>query len=292
MTQTHKVTDSASSKNQIRFIVTGFGPFKGISDNPTQHIVHELIEYLRTHNSHVPSRVPLHTITRVLLLETSVKSVESTLTRIHEEVHRPGNAEYLNTTTVLLHLGVNYKGTYFQLERCAYNEATFRVPDEQGYQPSQQCISQNCAMATCLTTRIDIASLIKQVNQFDSTNNMVANQSNERSTTQFMSRETSSTALNHITPSSKQQEAATENVIEPSEALHAIESTDPGRFVCNYTYFYSLDKFQSHSKTSSASYSLFLHVPPFSISSKDSQLEFVAHVMTCIYEQLSGQVMW
>lgn len=260
-------------QSRIEFIVTGFGPFQGVRNNPTQLIVGELVDYLKAHRS--IGVACLSPRIRVHRLETSVQSVVATLNQIYEEMEAT-NAEQSNKSTiVLLHLGVNYQGTDFQLERCAYNDATFRVPDEQGYQPQQVCIANHCELGTCLTTRLDLADLAGYVN---------ANCMIEPTRVESISAEPFIASCDVI------YHRESSGMLQPARA---IESIDPGRFVCNYTYFYSLDKFQSHnqrndaSSTSNSCFSLFVHVPPFQVAPKEAQLEVVAQIMAGINEQLS-----
>ncbi|KAI2491435.1 Pyroglutamyl peptidase [Fragilaria crotonensis] len=60
-----------------------------------------------------------------------------------------------------------------------------------------------------------------------------------------------------------------------------VVSTDPGRFVCNYTYYCSLSKFHDCDDV----YTLFLHVPPFSVVPEAEQLQVVLHLMDTIRRQ-------
>jgi pyrrolidone-carboxylate peptidase len=55
-------------------------------------------------------------------------------------------------------------------------------------------------------------------------------------------------------------------------------STDPGRFVCNYTYCYSMHHVRRPC--------LFLHVPKFEVVSKEVQLEYVACLLQKMVEQV------
>ena len=59
-------------------------------------------------------------------------------------------------------------------------------------------------------------------------------------------------------------------------------SSDPGRFVCNYTYFLSL----SHCTGKDKVLSLFVHVPPFEVLQEDTQLQFLEDLMTSIQIQI------
>jgi hypothetical protein len=60
-----------------------------------------------------------------------------------------------------LHLGVDTRGDHFKLERQAANEATFRVPDEAGWQPSRQLVDDHPGLAldTRLLTDLDVDGL-------------------------------------------------------------------------------------------------------------------------------------
>lgn len=207
---------SSSSSNDVSFVVTGFGPFRNAKDNPTTVISRKLKDYVK--NSDLDLQ-----ITSTLVIETSAEAAQHETDRLKEQfVAKEGN-------TVLLHLGVNFRGTHFQLEQCAYNEAHFRIPDEKGYQPRNKKVIDGCDLT--LTTRLDVERLQKDI--------------------------------------------GLESVVV---------STDPGRFVCNYTYYCSLSKLQ---EGEGSVYSLFLHVPPFSTIPEEEQLRVVTLVMKAIREQVA-----
>jgi pyroglutamyl-peptidase len=206
------MTDNDGCNPSVSFIVTGFGPFRNAQENPTTVICNRLMGYLE--DTTLASR----TTTRVI--ETSAQAARAEL----DAIELPDS-----TTTVLLHLGVNCKAHHFQLEQCAYNDATFRIPDEQGYQPQNVCIVDHIPLNTCLKTLLNIKDLC-------------------------------------------------------ANAGDVVVSTDPGRFVCNYTYFYSLNKTQALDRV----HSLFLHVPPFSVIPEETQMSVVVKLMHCIDLQLSN----
>ncbi|KAM4108002.1 hypothetical protein ACB094_03G011700 [Castanea mollissima] len=80
--------------------VTGFKKFHGISENPTETIVSNLIEYT---------------------LQSAIGGKDS-------ESSTSGKI-------IWLHFGVNSGATRFAVEHQAVNEATFRCPDELGWKP-------------------------------------------------------------------------------------------------------------------------------------------------------------
>lgn len=54
-------------------------------------------------------------------------------------------------------------------------------------------------------------------------------------------------------------------------------STDAGRFVCNWLYFHSLKRAETHN-----AFALFVHVPPLTIIPLDEQLRFAKSLIRCI----------
>lgn len=203
----------------ISFVITGFGPFRGVSNNPSTVLVHELKSFLESHDeAELATRIQ-----QCLVLETSAQDVRA---KIEEIAVQPIKA----IVTIYLHLGVNYKGTGFQLEKCAWNDATFRVPDEQGFQPRNKTILDDAKLNARCDTQINIEELVQ-------------------------------------------------NQTEIYSSIESKCSTDPGRFVCNYLYFYSLNKLQSTSRIS-----MFLHVPPFAVVEKDAQLAYISSLMKKMVE--------
>jgi pyroglutamyl-peptidase len=61
----------------------------------------------------------------------------------------------------------------------------------------------------------------------------------------------------------------------------AICSTDAGRYVCNYIYYYSLSKCRGVSRFPSVR-CMFLHVPPHAIADETDQLNFVVDLMVAL----------
>ena len=92
------------------FVLTGFGPFGSVTENPSSINLTTL-----THRDDV------HVITDV---RVSVAGVSDCLAKI-ERLQLPD--------PVCLHFGVNEIATGIQLERFAYNQALFRIPDADGY---------------------------------------------------------------------------------------------------------------------------------------------------------------
>lgn len=287
---------NSNNKNKtIKFIVSGFGPFHGVQDNPTSEIVAKLIPFLQQQHKNDPSCYYhpelLATNTRTMIIETSAEGARKQIDTIAEEIRieNASNDSTTSTIVVVLHLGVNTCGTSFELERCAYNDATFRVPDERGYCPYREPIIEGIPssnsndnappilpIGTRLNTLLNVSNIIETIRNLEPNGSSSSNNSNN----------------NNI-----------HRLIHPS--------TDPGRFVCNYTYCYSLNKFDAselHDNKNARNNSdtngttllslpnatnnsnipnvvvrcLFMHVPPFSIVPEEQQLRMVATVMNAI----------
>eukprot|EP00980_Cylindrotheca_fusiformis_P012424 scaffold3046_cov105-Cylindrotheca_fusiformis.AAC.23 len=211
----NETTEQASASDGISFIITGFGPFGDVPNNPSTILVGELKDYLiATGNEELAARIE-----QTLVLETSAQDVRKAVDEM--ATTKTSNKKKI----VYLHLGVNYKGTGFKLEQCAYNDATFRIPDQQGYKPEKTVILEDLDLAARCDTTLDLAAVAEKQ------------------------------AMNH-------------------SSIETELSTDPGRFVCNYLYCYSLKNLQSELSTC-----MFLHVPPFEKIAKEAQLAYVADLM-------------
>ena len=226
------------------FIITGFGPFAGVPNNPTSILIQRLQEQLdNKHNKH---------IYKTHILETSAEYARAKLSDIYKGL-KQASSEKSKDVIIILHLGVNYCGTRFHLEQCAYNDATFRVADERGYRPNKELVlaqhtsSNETTTSThewgkCLKTTLDVQSLCNDLQKEDNAEKVVV-------------------------------------------------STDPGRFVCNYTYCFSLDQCSSSNgcsgdKGKKQHNALFIHVPPFRVISESRQLDFIHKVMDTIEKQV------
>ncbi|KAL6189964.1 hypothetical protein ACLB2K_036365 [Fragaria x ananassa] len=111
--------------------VSGFKKFQGVAENPTEIIVNNLRSYVEKRG--LASCLTLGSCT---ILETAGDGASAALYKAMESgIERmESNA---NDQVVWLHLGVNSGAMKFAIERQAVNEATFRCPDEFGWQPQQ-----------------------------------------------------------------------------------------------------------------------------------------------------------
>ena len=133
---------------------------------------------------------------------------------------------------MVLHLGVDEKSDKIKLESTAYNEATFRIPDQSAWKPQGVPINSEEELDFCRTTPLPVGKLAESLSKYD-----------------------------------------------------VLVSQDAGRYVCNYTYFISLEEAAKRQNI----YPLFVHVPLFSKVSKVTQLacleELFVQLGTCLVEK-------
>ncbi|KAM1110985.1 hypothetical protein ACFX13_010385 [Malus domestica] len=115
----------------VTFHVTGFKKFHGVSENPTETIVSKLTEYVKKKGS--PKGLVLGSCS---ILETAGQGALVDLCKTLRSAI--GEQDTSNSSrTIWIHFGVNSGATQFVLERQAFNEATFRCPDEMGWKPQK-----------------------------------------------------------------------------------------------------------------------------------------------------------
>ena len=244
MTKNVPESDDSSSSSSLQqpsavFIITGFGAFNGVSENPTSAI-------MACVNDHPRSDV-LH----AHVFETSANCVQRDMSKwfqnkfYFEQPHRLVETQPIHI--ILLLLGVDSGSSCFSMETCCYNDASFRVPDEQGFQPWRLPIDSSLPLGTCKETPLNVSNLVDKY-----------------------------------------------SLEYPDSRYHKIRiSNDPGRFVCNYTYFYALNKAQEWNDTVRGDsdpkvHALFIHVPPFDVIPQSEQLDFLYQMMNLVQRQMVG----
>lgn len=235
MTPATSMTAAEPAESDIVLVVTGFGPFGGVEENPSNILIRELPKFLQQSSNSAEDAWKaklLHRVKEWQVVETSAEGAQEELKSLYKRME--SDKLDSKTTVVFLHLGVNVFGEGFQVESCAYNDASFRIPDERGYQPTSVPILDHQPLGSPTNTELDVSDLAQnQTNAFPTVKTKV--------------------------------------------------STDPGRFVCNYLYYWSLNNASQATTMSNPTgtqyKSLFLHVPRFEIVPQGIQIEYVAELM-------------
>ncbi|KAF4676704.1 Pyroglutamyl-peptidase 1 [Perkinsus chesapeaki] len=105
----------------VHVLLTGFGPFTGVTENPTQIVAEAL-------DREPDKRIGAYSQYTVVdpAVEVSVGECERMSKAMADK------AEALTGKALVLHMGVDAACDHFKLERTAYNLADFRVPDVKG----------------------------------------------------------------------------------------------------------------------------------------------------------------
>ena len=147
--------ESSLSDTQITFFVTGFGPFGGFEENPTSTIIQSLKEEQTAQNPRL-CNVDMLEVVRVAA-SSATEEVNRIIEHVKSSAHNnpsPGQ----NKHAIIIHFGVNHmKGQkkMFQLEQNAFNQANFRIPDEDGFKPQNEEISESQPLRHRLSTDLN-----------------------------------------------------------------------------------------------------------------------------------------
>jgi len=148
---------------EIRFHVTGFGPFQGVDNNPTKRLMEKMPQVI----ANAPVLISSAKVLSWDVFETSAVGALGTLAEImqtHKTSQVRENSES-SGATVFLHFGVNSRASDFALEKVAYNDASFRCPDERGWQPCYQPIINSHPLLSPLSTRIPLPLVAAQLKE-------------------------------------------------------------------------------------------------------------------------------
>jgi pyrrolidone-carboxylate peptidase len=171
---------------QVVIAITGFGKFKGVGENPTERFVKAMPFFLKA------NPLPPHVVVdRCIVMEVSAEGCK-------EELDIMRSTVFQNSTDcrVYLHLGVAVGNTTFKLETTAWNgantcgeslnlrrcsslnvcrdacsltwcgtlEASFRVADERGWEPSHEAIYQQDGKPSFRRrTKLPIGKIVRKV---------------------------------------------------------------------------------------------------------------------------------
>lgn len=140
--------------------VTGFKKFHGVDQNPTEILALSLRDYIEERG--LPQGVKLGSIT---VLETAGDGALGTLLKQLDSALPSDQSDFpdadLHDQIIWVHMGVNSGATKFAAERRAVNEATFRCPDEMGWQPQRlPIISEDGELSHFRETAFPVPELV------------------------------------------------------------------------------------------------------------------------------------
>lgn len=223
-------------------------------------------------------------------------------------------AHRLRLSTIQLHLGVDVRAAGFKLEQQAANDATFRVPDQRGWQPSRQLIddSPGCTLSTQLRTDLDLVQLAGQACvrrggsrrgrrvaaadgprcQFSApcgSCHICAGRMLARPACMAARLASRPPMPKPAVPVLPQRLCAAQ--LAGQQRHNVAVSRDAGRFVCNYTYYLSLlHCCTARQRHGAPLHALFVHVPPAAVVPLQQQFEFLLAVLAAVAAALAPAV--
>ncbi|XP_059648399.1 uncharacterized protein LOC132294523 [Cornus florida] len=137
--------------------VTGFKKFSGVSENPTEKTVSNLEAYIKKRG--VPKGVILGSCST---LETAGEGALVPLYQMLQSSMNGKDSESSDSKRVIwLHFGVNGTITKFAIEHLAFNEATFRCPDEMGWKPEKVPVIPEDELFQARETSLPVEGIFK-----------------------------------------------------------------------------------------------------------------------------------
>jgi pyroglutamyl-peptidase len=206
-----------------KVVITGFSVFSGVTANPTEAIIDSLKDWCLDGCD--------------ISKTTLVCSVEH-LDQFLDNLDRNDICGSSSDDLLLVHLGVDCGATSMKLETTAYNNMTFRVPDQSGFKPELARIKDIAAFDSPLESFLDIPALCELLK---------------------------------------------------TDQWNVEVSSDPGRYLCNYIYYKSLQlssKRQEFSRTSNCQ-SIFIHVPGADVIPLEKQVAFVKSAVEIMIQKMA-----
>lgn len=248
--------DSIALKQpEVTFVLTGFGRFGKITQNPTETIVQHFLNFddhqrhnYNDDNDDNQRNSNKYNVLLCKIINTSASSVandiEGIMSIVEEQV-KSLISNHKNHHVVCIHFGVDYSCDTFKLETTAYNEASFRIPDEDGYQPKKKPIDDRFPIEQKLQTDLNIRK--------------ICNEMKKRDFNVKISGDCGRFVCNFLYWSS----------------LNKIK-----------TIFQSVEWEEINSDQKNV-HSMFVHVPMFNVIELEIQLKFVANLLDSIYQNLT-----
>ncbi|KAI6695435.1 hypothetical protein NL676_023145 [Syzygium grande] len=142
--------------------MTGFKKFHGVPENPTETIVSNIREYMNKRG--LPKGLTLGSCS---ILETAGHGAVASLYKTLQLAIEENDSELTNSRRVIwVHFGVNSGATKFAIEHQAFNEATFRCPDEMGWKPQKvPIIPSDGAISRTRETSLPIQEIAKALSK-------------------------------------------------------------------------------------------------------------------------------
>ena len=229
-------------ENLKRLFITGFGSFGDVESNPTEEIIEALQNEHFTCGEYSASYKVLHVATAAVDDYLDDRQIRN----------------QVKGSNINVHLGVASSNMDFKLEQYCYNNMDYRIPDVSGRQPKREKIDKDMQLDQAVATSFDLVKICQSLKK-------------------------------------KQFDVAV--------------STDPGRYLCNYVYFQSYcqqarvlgaeiggDYEAGRSEVGTEHFgdeedftlsagknkTVFIHVPPFAMIEKDTQIEFIKQCITML----------
>ncbi|CAM6094449.1 unnamed protein product [Calypogeia fissa] len=165
----------------ITFHLTGFKKFHNVTDNPTEVLVRTLRDYLKHRVLPFGATIGSCTVLEaagagILEFVLDLLGSATTATTTKKNSDEINEGEQLESVpeksgeaqgqpeVVWVHFGVNSGASRFAVEQRAVNEATFRCPDEMGWQPDgMPIVVEDGAISNVRETKLPTSKIVAEL---------------------------------------------------------------------------------------------------------------------------------
>eukprot|EP00347_Sterkiella_histriomuscorum_P015285 403357607 len=227
MEQTSSISQPQVGKRECVLFVTGFGKFQKVSENPTTHLSRAIPSLLEQ------NQIENLTLNSTQVVTVSIEDCNEALKQIYEEINKMQLKDQFRDHCdrrhyIVIHFGVYQGSGKFNVEVQGKNIKDFRIPDENGNTPLNECINGSLDIKHCIQTTINVDSIVEKLQQ---------------------------------------------------QGHNVQKSFSAGEYICNYTYYCSLQNKNEKVVDSSLVDTLFCHVPTFAEIDEPSQQRFVVDLI-------------
>ena len=141
-----------NKEKQLVVFFTGFGKFGPVLSNPTTKLSEacaKLLEDLKD---------PQIVLKKNYIITVACEDCDEALAEIYEQVEKlVSDPENYNQYYLVLHFGVYQGCGAFNLENIGKNVKDFRIPDERGSCPRNECINTDKDISHTIQTCLDLS---------------------------------------------------------------------------------------------------------------------------------------
>ncbi|CDW85548.1 pyrrolidone-carboxylate peptidase-like isoform 1 [Stylonychia lemnae] len=157
-----EVQSEQSCSQLYELFITGFGQFNKVEDNPTTHLAKSIPSLLEQ------NPIKNLSLRSTQVIQVAIEDCDQALDDLYAQINQMQKDDESNESQqkrkfIIMHFGVAQKELIFRIEHQAVNNKNFRIPDERGNQPTNECIEQCQSIDQCLVTKLCVEKYVENL---------------------------------------------------------------------------------------------------------------------------------